>query len=161
MVCRTAEGADDPRRRVACLGALFLSGCFEQSRLLGKRGESLVILDRCLWSTLAVHAAHSLKRLEALLAMLAPIAGQIRVPRLTLVLEAPFSTCQSRIANKAGTARELDELTASTVFHERERQFYRWLGAQASGVMFLDANDAGADELAERALSLVRGELGC
>lgn len=139
----------------------FLSGCFEQTRLLGHRPEPVVVLDRCLWSTLAVHAAHGAERLETLLAMLAPIAPQVRVPRLTLVLEASFATCLSRIAHKSGTARALDELTASSAFHERERQFYRWLGSQTSGVVFLETDELGANELAERALTLVRGQLGC
>lgn len=136
----------------------FLSGCFEQQRLLRQRSDRLVIMDRCLWSTLAVHAAEDPKRLGTLLKMLEPIAADIQVPRLTLVLEASFATCQSRIANKSGTARELDELTASNAFHERERQFYRWLGRKAPNVLFLDAETA-AEEVAERALALLRTHL--
>src|SRR5271165_5710468 len=83
----------------------FLSGCFEQARLLRNHSDRLVIMDRCLWSTLAVHAAESLERLKALIAMLQPVARHIEVPHLTLVLEASFVTCQSRIAQKSGTAR--------------------------------------------------------
>jgi thymidylate kinase len=138
----------------------FLSGCFEQSRLLRQRVDRLVIMDRCLWSTLAVHAAESADRLETLLAMLEPIAPQIQVPQLTLVLEASFATCQSRIANKSGTARVLDELTANSGFHERERHFYQWLGSQTSSVLFLDANGAEPDKVAEQALALLKAKLG-
>jgi thymidylate kinase len=108
----------------------FLSGCFEQTRLLRTRPDRFMIMDRCLWSTLAVHAAVHFERLEGLIAMLQPIARQIQVPSLTIVLEASFATCQSRIANKSGTARALDELTATSTFHAREREFYHWLGQQ-------------------------------
>jgi thymidylate kinase len=137
----------------------FLSGCFEQSRLLSKRSDPLIIMDRCLWSTLAVHAAENLQRLEALIAMLQPISTQIKIPKLTIVLEASFSTCQTRIANKSGTARALDQLTATTAFHARERDFYRWLARQTPTVAFLDADLASADEVADNALALLRTRL--
>jgi thymidylate kinase len=137
----------------------FLSGCFEQTRLLAKRSDRLVIMDRCFWSTLAVHAAESLQRLRVLIAMLQPIAHQIQVPQLTLVLEASFATCQSRIANKSGTARALDQLTATTAFHAREREFYRWLGRQTPTVSFLDADLPTADQVADQTLAFLRNRL--
>ncbi len=138
----------------------FLSGCFEQMRILGDWPSPLVIMDRSLWSTLAVHGAESSDRLEALLAMLRPVAGEIHVPDLTLVLEASFATCQSRIANKSGAARLLDELTAIPAFHGREQEFYRWLAGQRSEVLFLDANQAGPERLAASASALIRERAG-
>ena len=136
----------------------FLSGCFEQTRMLRNRTERLAIMDRCLWSTLAVHAAESPDRLPTLLAMLRPIAPLIQVPTLTLVLEASFATCQSRIAAKSGTARVLDELTATELFHAREREFYRWLGRHAPNIIFLDA-EADAEAVANNAATLLKGML--
>jgi thymidylate kinase len=138
----------------------FLSGCFEQNRLLRSRHEPLVIMDRCLWSTLAVHYAASPGRLESLIEMLKPISEQVRVPDLTLVLEATFATCQSRISKKTGTARALDELTATTDFHARERQFYQWLGGQMPTVLFLDADQADAERVAQNATLLLKAKVG-
>jgi thymidylate kinase len=131
----------------------FLSGCFEQTRLLANRSDRLVIMDRCLWSTLAVHAAESSSRLQALIAMLQPIADQIRIPQMTLVLEASFDTCQSRISLKSGTARALDQLTATARFHAHERAFYRWLAGQTPTVTFLDTDLLTADQVADRTLA--------
>jgi|CZKM01.1.fsa_nt_gi thymidylate kinase len=139
----------------------FLSGCFEQMRVLRNRKDKLVVMDRSLWSTLAVHGADSPERLELLLAMLRPVAGQIRVPHLTLVLEASFNTCQSRIAKKAGTARTLDELTANTVFHAREQEFYRWLSRQRSELRFLDVDQVPPEAVALQASSLIRQHAPC
>jgi thymidylate kinase len=133
----------------------FLSGCFEQMRVLRGRPDSLVIMDRSIWSTLAVHGAESPERLELLLAMLRPVAAQIHVPDLTLVLEASFETCQSRIARKSGAARLLDDLTANAAFHAREQEFYRWLARQRSEVLFLDANQIGTENIAERTAALI------
>jgi thymidylate kinase len=134
----------------------FLSGCFERMRDLRSWPDPLVIMDRSVWSTLAVHGAESSERLATLLAMLAPVAAQIHVPDLTLVLQADFETCQSRIARKSGTARQLDELTADPGFHGREQEFYHWLARQRSEVQFLDANQVGPERIAERAAALIR-----
>jgi thymidylate kinase len=138
----------------------FLSGCFEQMRALRSWPDPLAIMDRSLWSTLAVHGAESAERLEALLAMLSPIAAGIQVPDLTLVIEAGFETCQSRIARKSGAARILDELTAVPAFHWREQEFYRWLARERPDVLFIDANQADPGKIAETASALIRQRSG-
>ena len=139
----------------------FLSGCFEQMRLLSTRPEPLVVMDRSMWSTLAVHAATNPAWLSALLEMLRPISSQVQVPHLTIVLKASFATCQSRIARKTGLARALDQLTASAAFHSREQEFYHWLAKQAKNVCFLDVEHANAAEVADSALALVREKVRC
>jgi thymidylate kinase len=139
----------------------FLSGCFEQMRVLRSRRDKLIVMDRSLWSTLAVHGADSLERLELLFAMLRPVAGHIRVPHLTLVLEASITTCQSRIGTKTGTARVLDELTANAEFHAREQEFYRWLSRQRSEVRFLDVDQAPPEAVALQALNLIHQLAPC
>ena len=138
----------------------FMSGCFEQMRLLRNRPDPLIIMDRSFWSTLAVHGAQSAERLAALLAMLRPIAGEIQVPDLAIVVEAGFDTCKSRISRKSGLARLLDSLTANPAFHARERQFYHWLAAQRSEALFLDANEPAPEKIAERAAAMVRQRTG-
>jgi len=57
-------------------------------------------MDRSLWSTLAVQGTESPERLEALLAMLRPVAPQIHVPDLTSCSKRIFETCRSRIARQ-------------------------------------------------------------
>lgn len=138
----------------------FLSGCLEQMRVLRDCPNPLVIMDRSLWSTLAVHSAGSPERLETLLAILRPVAAQIQLPHLTLVLETNFDACQSRIARKSGVARRLDDLTANPAFHAREREFYRWLAHQRPEVLLLDANQAGPETMAEQASVLIRARAG-
>ena len=139
----------------------FLSGCCEQMRLLRGSDARLVIMDRSLWSTLAVHAAESLERLEALLAMLRPLAGQLRVPSLTIVLEASLAVCESRIAQKSGAARALDALTAHAAFHAREAEFYHWLARQVPTFAFLDVERASPAEAEEKASALIRRQVPC
>jgi thymidylate kinase len=93
--------------------------------------------------------------------MLRPVAAQIRVPHLTLVLEASFTTCQSRIAKKTGTARALDELTANTTFHAREQGFYRWLSRERSEVRFLDVDQVPPEAVALQARNLICQHAPC
>jgi thymidylate kinase len=133
----------------------FLSGYVEQMRIVASRQEPLILMDRSLWSTLAVHAAEDPARLGLLLGMLRPVADLVRVPHLTLVLEASFATCQSRISKKTGTARALDELTANERFHARERRFYRWLGGRRRDVRFLDVDQATPQAVALQARELI------
>ncbi len=135
----------------------FLSGCIEQMRTLSRCDAPLVIMDRSIWSTLAVHAAASADRLSALLEMLRPFAAQIQVPDFVLVLDASFETCQGRIARKSGAARSLDELTAQPEFHACERAFYHWLASQRAAALFLDTNQRDAAAVAAAAEAMIRG----
>jgi thymidylate kinase len=134
----------------------FLSGCFEQMRLIRRLSEPLVIMDRSLWSTLAVHAAENVDRLQLLIGMLRPIASLIQIPQLTIVLEASFETCQARIAKKPAEARALDALTARIEFHTREQAFYHWLMGQAPNIEFLDVDAAAPHDAARKAMTLLR-----
>jgi thymidylate kinase len=133
----------------------FLSGCLEQMRLLRQQTEPLILMDRSFWSTLAVHAATNPSRLHTLVTMLRPIADCIEIPALTMVLDASFATCQTRMAKKTGIARALDELTANEMFHAREREFYRWLGRRAPGIVFLNVDSITADEAVSQAARLM------
>jgi thymidylate kinase len=87
--------------------------------------------------------------------MLTPVAREIRIPDLTIVLDASFDTCQARIARKTGIARALDELTANAPFHARERGFYHWLGRQQPEVKFLDVDQRDPGEALAAALTLI------
>jgi len=139
----------------------FLSGCFEQTRLCRSRPEPIILLDRCLWSTLAVQAATAPARLAQLVGVLTPLAGLVQPPDLTIVLEASFSTCTRRIAHKTGAARELDNLTAEPAFHARERAFYQWLSRCQPGIVFLDANQDDVASTTAAAATLIRRALSC
>jgi thymidylate kinase len=139
----------------------FLSGCFERMRLMRASPMALAILDRCLWSTLAVHAAENPQRLSSLLSMLAPVAGEIQVPDFTLILEASFNTCQSRICRKTGPARVLDGLTANAEFHAREREFYRWLGERLPAVEFISVDDSTPEQVAATARTVIQKRCSC
>ena len=133
----------------------FLSGCLEQMRIVKASSEQLVIMDRSLWSTLAVHAAEAPQRLAAVLAMLKPVAGRVCAPDLTIVLQASFATCQGRIARKDQDSQALDHLTANVRFHAREQSFYHWLARNARRIEFLNVDNANPQRVADQAAALI------
>ncbi|MGA2256125.1 MAG: pyruvate kinase [Thermoguttaceae bacterium] len=140
----------------------FLSGVIESSRQAALSAAKLQVMDRSLWSTLAVHYAHDPARMETLLPLFELAADRLAVPELTLVLEADAATCRQRIARKSGAEQELDAASPSDeAFHLRERQFYHWLSDQGLNVVFLDTNSGTAEDVCRRAVQLICGSLPC
>ena len=140
----------------------FLSGVIEASRQADVCDAKNKVMDRSLWSTLAVHYAHDPARMETLLPMFELAAERLAVPHLTIVLEADVETCQQRIALKSGAEREFDAASPSDeAFSQRERDFYHWLAGQGVKVAFLDANNGTPDDVCQRAAQLIRGSSPC
>jgi thymidylate kinase len=140
----------------------FLSGVIEASREASRSGARLQVMDRCLWSTLAVHFAHDPQRLERLLPLLDLVADRMKVPDLTIVLEAKAATCRRRIAGKSGGEQALDAASPDDVdFCRREREFYHWLAEQGANVVFLSADRGDPEDVCRRAADLIRESFPC
>jgi pyruvate kinase/thymidylate kinase len=140
----------------------FLSGVIESSRESANGEGKLQVMDRSLWSTLAVHFAHDPERLERLLPLLDLAADRLKSPDLTVVLEASLGTCRRRIASKTGNEREFDTAVgADDGFHERERQFYHWLASQGPRVEFVDAESNDPEDVYRRASEIIRESFPC
>jgi thymidylate kinase len=140
----------------------FLSGVIESSRQAVQCGGELQVMDRSLWSTLAVHYAQDPVRLETLLPLFQLAADRLTIPDLTIVLEADAETCRQRIARKPGAEQELDAASPSDeAFCLREREFYHWLSDQGPKVAFLDANQGTPEDLCQQAAQLIRGSFPC
>jgi thymidylate kinase len=140
----------------------FLSGVIESSREATRSQEKLQVMDRSLWSTLAVHYAHDPARMAQLLPLVELAADRLRAPNLTIVLEASFAACNRRIAHKAGQEKELDAAAkADCCFHERERQFYHWLAAEGAHVVFLDAETDDPEDVYRRTVEIIQKSFPC
>jgi pyruvate kinase/thymidylate kinase len=140
----------------------FLSGVIETSRQVVEERDKLQVMDRSLWSTLAAHYAHDPARLERLLSLVELAADRLKVPNLTIVLEASPETCRRRIAGKAEYERELDAASgADEDSGRREREFYRWLAAQGPKVVFVDAEGDEPEEIYRRVEGVIRESLPC
>jgi pyruvate kinase len=139
----------------------FLSGVIEASREAAAEG-TLRVMDRSIWSTLAVHYAHDPRRLDVLLPLVELAADRVKVPNLTIVLEASLDVCRKRIARKTGRQQAFDSAAFdSEEFHRREREFYRWLATQGPAVVFLDADRCDPEEVCRQAADHIRESLPC
>ena len=140
----------------------FLSGVIESSRQAALDDVKLQVMDRSLWSTLAVHYAHDPARMETLLPLFELAADRLAVPDLTIVLEADAETCRRRIARKSGAEQELDAASpCDEAFRRREREFYHWLSDQGVNVVFLDATKGTPEDVCRQAALLIRRSLPC
>jgi pyruvate kinase/thymidylate kinase len=140
----------------------FLSGVIESSRQAAQSEAKLLLMDRSLWSTLAVHYAHDPARLDTLLPLFELASDRLAIPDLTIVLEANAATCGQRIAGKPGAEQEFDAASPSDeAFHCRERDFYRWLSTQGPRVVFLDVNQGSPEDVCRRAAELIGESLPC
>jgi pyruvate kinase len=140
----------------------FLSGVIEASRQSSDGTGKLRVMDRSLWSTLAVHYAHDPARLERLLPLVELAADRVKVPNLTIVLEASMDTCRRRISSKSAYEKELDSVGgADENFHARERQFYHWLAGEGPKVVFLDAEGDDPEDVYRRAAEVIRKTFPC
>lgn len=140
----------------------FLSGVIESSREIAGSTAERVLLDRSLWSTLAVHYAYDPSRLEQLLPLLKLVAERVRVPDLTIVLDASPEICRQRISGKTSQEQQWDAVSPDTAdFARREREFYRWLATQGPRVVFLDTEGREPDEVEDLAAALIRETVRC
>ena len=139
----------------------FLSGVIEASRQIAHSPARLQLTDRSLWSTLAVHFAHDPERLDRLLPLVELASDRLKVPDLTIVLEASPAICARRIANKPAEERQFDSLGGDDAFFLREREFYHWLASQWAKVVFIDTDALSADEVCDRAVELIRDAFPC
>jgi thymidylate kinase len=135
----------------------FLSGVMESGRDVARCAAPLAVMDRSLWSTLAVHYAHDPARLQRLLPLIESVADRLKIPDLIVVLEASPETCRSRIAKKTGEERAFDSASPDTeVFARREREFYHWLARQGLRLTFVDTDRCDPESVCRRAAELIR-----
>jgi thymidylate kinase len=114
-------------------------------------------MDRSVWSTLAVHYAHDPARMEILMPLVALAAGRIKVPDLTIVLEASPATCRQRVARKVPAERQFDlAAPCDDGFQLRQREFYRALGQQWPRMAFVDTDGRDFEAVYEQTAELVR-----
>ena len=101
--------------------------------------------------------AHDPGRMEVLMPLVDLAAGRIKVPDLTIVLEASPATCRQRVAGKAPSERQFDQAAPDDdEFQLREREFYRALGEQWPRMEFVNTDGYDFEVVYQKAVELVR-----
>ena len=140
----------------------FLSGVIESSRQAGLCEAKLQVMDRSLWSTLAVHYAHDPARMETLLPLFELAADRLAIPDLTIVLEADAATCRQRIARSRAPSRSWTRpVRPMKPFAFASGSSIIGWPAKELNVVFLDANVGTPEDVCQRAAQLIRGSVPC
>lgn len=140
----------------------FLSGVIESSREAQSREARFRIMDRSMWSTLAVHYAHDPGRLTKLLQLVELAAGRLIVPGLTIALEASYATCRARIERKKEQEQQWDAAAPdSQEFFAREQEFYHWLAGQWPRVVFISTDNRAIEDVYRQAVAAVEEWTRC
>lgn len=135
----------------------FLSGVIESSREVLAGAGDIKVMDRSLWSTLAVHYAHDPSRLPTLVRLVELAAGKVKVPDLTIVLEMSPGEYRRRLGRKTGHEHQLDTATPdSDAFLLRESKFYHLLARQWPKLVFISTENREVEPVYEEAAEAVR-----
>jgi thymidylate kinase len=135
----------------------FLSGVIESSREAARAEGKVTVMDRSVWSTLAVHYSHDPARLTPLMRLVALAAGKVKVPDLTIVLEISPEEYRTRLVRKKGHDREFDAATPdSDLFLRRENEFYHLLAGQWPRLVFISTENREVEPVYQDAVAAIR-----
>jgi thymidylate kinase len=138
----------------------FLSGVIESSREAASQPGTIKVMDRSLWSTLAVHYAHDPDRMPKLMRLVELAAGKVKVPELTIVLEISPAEYRRRLGRKTGDDHRFDTATPDTdLFLLRENEFYHLLARQWPKIVFISTENREVEPVYQEAEAAVRALL--
>lgn len=105
----------------------FIAGTMETKRKMEEDKDSIYILDRSFWSTLAVHWDRSIEDRSIIIQILKYSKSYLPIPNIIFLLSASDKTCKKRINQKENIKeKELDEVVDESYFN-KEISFYEWL----------------------------------
>ena len=132
----------------------YLAGTIELQADLPAEGN--VIIDRCIWSTLAVHATMDPGRIRTVLGALDMVAAEIPFPDITIYLDTDFASCQARIANKPRLEQQWDEVGPTGLSaHKRERDLFAWLAQAGVPIVFVPA-DSPPESITDNIIKILK-----
>ena len=131
----------------------FIAGVFETERELSAEKVTGCILDRSIWSTLAVHTAEDADRFPVLLKIIDNFVEQLPVPDFLIVLEASYETCRQRIGSERD---ENHSVIPSREYYKREMEFYRWLCRHTTGNAMINTEGKTQEQIMVESLDIIR-----
>jgi thymidylate kinase len=138
----------------------FLSGVIESSRRAMQDEGTIKVMDRSIWSTLAVHYAHDPSRTPTLLRLVELAAGRIKTPDLAIVLEVSPAEYRKRLGRKTGHDHKFDTATPSSdEFLLRENEFYHLLARQWPKLVFISTEDREVEPVYQDAVEAIHAVL--
>lgn len=124
----------------------FLSGVMETKREIETNHlNTVVIMDRSFWSTLAVNWVKEYSRVVEIIKLYKQVASFLPIPNQIIVLLAEYEECRRRIDSKLGRGKELDQITKDE--YKKEVEFYYWLSCELESVKIINTSKLNLDEV--------------
>lgn len=138
----------------------FLAGVAEKLREIEIFESTFSIIERSFWSTLSVHAAFNIDRLEAILNILQCINEDIFEPSLTIILRSSFEQCREQVLMKENEdERILDDLVGNDFYYRKEDMFYDWLTVQRENIFNINTCNRDVKTIFQDVVNVIDGVL--
>lgn len=111
-----------------------------------KNEVSCAVLDRSLWSTLALKYVLNPECFESVLRMFESIAEYLPIPDTTYVLNVPYEICRERICARLPEEQRFDVMSQEE--YNKHMSFYLWLEKQNVGVKLITPQNKSIAEIA-------------
>lgn len=134
----------------------FMSGVMEVKRDIKNLDKKFIIMERSIWSTLAVHWMKDFSRVGPLLNIMKEGHEFLPIPDLTIVLKADYDTCQNRINKKLDESKDFDKDLPREFL--REMEFYDWLNNQLPNIEIIDTTNLSLEKIEKLVLNAIRNK---
>lgn len=129
----------------------FLAGSMETKRKIDNEyKESIFILDRTFWSTLAVHWDRNEMDKKQLEYIIDYGKEFLPIPNIIFILTADYNECNKRInMKKDGIEKDLDSVVDKE-YYIKEKKFYNWLlknNVDDTKIIKIDTTTKNEDEV--------------
>lgn len=126
---------------------IYMASLADRKEIAEKQSDTIenVVMDRSLWSTIAINYAKHPEKVHDIINIFASISQYIPLPDVVYVLDVPYEVCRERIRERAKEVQRFDAMPIEE--YNRHMEFYYWLEKQNVGVRIYKQNfTLGIDE---------------
>lgn len=135
----------------------FMSGTMEVKREIEDINDKIIIMDRSVWSTLAVNWIKDPQRCEKIIRIMNEGHEFLPMPDMVIVLKADYEICQQRINNKIDEGKDFDKDSREEFI--KEMSFYDWLNEQLDNVEIVDTSNFKPEDTLNTVKNIITNNL--
>ena len=126
--------------------ALIYAGSLVDRKKLYDSDEQkrIAILDRSIWSTLALLYARNPESVQMVIDVFSTIADNLPIPDVVYVLDVPFEVCRERIKTRNPNIKKYDDMKKAE--YEKHLEFYHLIEQFGVNIKFVQTENMSYDE---------------
>ena len=126
---------------------IFTASLIDRLRKAQTHSGKYVVMDRSLWSTVALNWAQTPQVAQDVLNLFGSVVAYLPIPEKAYVLDVPYEVCRERVLNRSNVAQKYDDMPYSEF--QRHMEFYYWLAEKEVGVTIISPGTKSIHELCE------------